>query len=249
MIILHFYCILINIIYVLAATAETFKYRSEIANVLQKLNLDTNIVLANASELCLTSIEETYECFHSVNNLLVAGNINFEEICNIYNSQTCEYFRTNVVSGNSGCLNEYDQMYFSLNFDMSVFYYVGTCTKNQANEYCPAVYHYRSILSKDISKTTDTDKEQIAKDSKSDSLCLEQMKKILTVTPSVSKLFDLTFPLSGETEESLNQIKAALDTKPMEEIISNDSISFAIKTKLSIAVTILILISSLFIIF
>jgi len=252
MTILYLCCVLISITYVLAATAGTFRYKDEMINVLQSLGFDANSILTNASEQCLTSIENTYECFQSVNQLLVAGNLNaqnFEGICSIYNSQTCEYFRTTVVNGNSGCVNDFDHMYFSLNFDLSIFYYVGACTKNQENEYCPAVNHYRSILSKDISKTTDADKEQIAKASTSDPSCLDQMKKILALTPSIFKMFDLTFPLSGETEVSLNQIKVALDTKPMEETILNESSSYATKTKLSIAITILIIISSLFIIF
>eukprot|EP00833_Pecoramyces_ruminatium_P000042 jgi/Orpsp1_1/1174074/evm.model.c7180000048828.2 len=240
------------------ATIADFKYKDEISNVLQSIGLDANLILTNVSEQCLTSIENTYDCFNSVNSLLVSSNTNpqkFDEICNIYESQTCDYFRNTVITGNSGCTNNFDKEYFSLNFDTSIFYYVGTCTKNSKNEYCPAVSYYRSILSKDIEKTTDENKIDIINQSCSDIKCIDQMKKIVAVTPSVTKVFDLMFPLSGETEESLNQIKTALDITPMQEPLNNCnqnkeitiSYAFSVKT-ISIAITIFLMLTTLLII-
>ncbi|ORX44707.1 hypothetical protein BCR36DRAFT_586069 [Piromyces finnis] len=233
---------------------STFKYKNEIANVLQSLGFDSNIILTNASEQCLTSIENTYDCFQSVNTLFQVTNTNpqnFEEICNIYNSQSCDYFRNTVVSGNSGCVNQYDQMYFSLNFDMSIFYYVSTCTKNSKNEYCPAVGFYRNILSNDISNVTDFNKVEITNQSCNDNNCIDQMKKIIALTSSVSKVFELTFTLSGETQESLNQIKNALDVVAMDNVIkscnnnhNNNVISNAMAINISLVFTIIIMMFS-----
>ncbi|KAG4094586.1 hypothetical protein H8356DRAFT_1692593 [Neocallimastix lanati (nom. inval.)] len=234
-----------------------FKYTAEITNVLQTIGLDANTILTNASDQCLTSIENTYECFDSVNKLLVASNTNpqkFDEICTIYESQTCDYFRNTVVTGNSGCVNDYDRQFFSINFDMSIFYYVSSCTKNEKNEYCPAVNFYRSILSKNTSTVNDTNKVYVMNQSCSDSKCFDQMKKILAVTPSVIKGFDLMYPSSGETDASLNQIKTVLDVTPIQEPMNSCEkkgivSSYAISVKaMSVVVTSLLIFTTFFII-
>ncbi|OUM68991.1 hypothetical protein PIROE2DRAFT_3227 [Piromyces sp. E2] len=240
----------------LAENTKLFKYKTEITNVLQSLGFsDVNNILNNASDQCLSSIENTHECFEYVNNLLIDSNKNtqkYEDICYVFNSQSCDYFRNFIVPGKSGCDNQYEQKYFSLNFDMSLFHYYSICSKNKENKYCPAVDFYRTIISNDISKATDNNKEQIVKQSSNDKNCVDQMKKIISLTPSVLKIFDLTYPKSGETQESLNQIKNALDVKAMDKAIKtvNDNASSAMTNKLSItSLTIIIIICSLFVIF
>jgi len=241
-------------------TADTFKYKTELTNVLQSIGLNAEDIISKASEQCLTSIENTHDCFQNVNNIINNTNKNeqkFEEICNIYNSQSCDYFRNSIISGNSGCVNEYDMKYFSLNFDMAMFYYASICTKNTANTYCPAVTMYRSIFSNDNSQVTKTNKEEIVKQSCTDSNCSDQIKKIISLTPSVLKLLDLTLSISGETNQLNNEIKNSLDVTAMDEASkscnnnnNNNIISNAKTNNLSItAFTIIIMIFSFFVFF